>query len=107
MLPAAAGPGNAATGEREDDVVMSQPSAPPGVLSPEAVRLIDGQYADRPHLRPILDAVLAAIPSHERHQRRWPGAGDRCGPARVHGRGFRRWPPRGVDHDRRPGLDHA
>lgn len=24
--------------------------------------LIDGQYADRPHLRPILDAVLAALP---------------------------------------------
>ena len=35
----------------------------PGLLSPEAVQLIDGQYADRPHLRPILDAVLAAIPS--------------------------------------------
>jgi Family of unknown function (DUF5990)/Domain of unknown function (DUF5655) len=42
---------------------MSQPSALPGLLSPEAVQLIDGQYADRPHLRPILDAVLAAIPS--------------------------------------------
>lgn len=40
---------------------MSQPSASPGLLSPEAVQLIDGQYADRPHLRPILDAVLAAI----------------------------------------------
>ena len=40
---------------------MSQPSAPPRLLSPEAVRLIDGQYADRPHLRPILDAVLAAL----------------------------------------------
>ena len=43
--------------------VMSQPSVLPGILSPEAVQLIDGQYADRPHLRPILDAVLAAIPS--------------------------------------------
>jgi hypothetical protein len=42
---------------------MSQPSVLPGLLSPEAVQLIDGQYADRPHLRPILDAVLAAIPS--------------------------------------------
>jgi hypothetical protein len=41
---------------------MSQPSAPPQLLSAEAVRLIDGQYADRPHLRPILDAVLAALP---------------------------------------------
>ena len=40
---------------------MSQPSAPPQILPPEAVRLIDGQYADRPHLRPILDAVLAAL----------------------------------------------
>jgi hypothetical protein len=42
---------------------MSQPSAPPGLLSPEAVQLIDGQYADRPHLQPILDAVLAALPA--------------------------------------------
>jgi hypothetical protein len=33
------------------------------ILSPEAVRLIDGQYADRPHLRPVLDAVLAAVPA--------------------------------------------
>jgi len=42
---------------------MSEPSPPPGFLSPEAVQLIDGQYADRPRLRPILDAVLAAIPA--------------------------------------------
>jgi hypothetical protein len=42
---------------------MSQPSVVPGLLSPEAVQLIDGQYADRQHLRPILDAVLAAVPS--------------------------------------------
>lgn len=42
---------------------MSQPSALPRLLSPEAVQLIDGQYADRPHLRPILDAVLAALPA--------------------------------------------
>ena len=41
---------------------MSQPSAPPQILPPEAVRLIDGQYADRPLLRPVLDAVLAALP---------------------------------------------
>jgi uncharacterized protein DUF5990/uncharacterized protein DUF5655 len=33
------------------------------VLAPEAVALIDGQYADRPHLRPVLDAVLAALPA--------------------------------------------
>jgi hypothetical protein len=32
-------------------------------LTPEAVELIDGQYADRPHLRPVLDAVLAALPA--------------------------------------------
>jgi Family of unknown function (DUF5990)/Domain of unknown function (DUF5655) len=38
---------------------MSQPE----YLSTEAIQLIDGQYADRPHLRPILDAVLAVLPS--------------------------------------------
>lgn len=32
------------------------------VLSAEARELIDGQFADRPHLRPVLDAVLAALP---------------------------------------------
>jgi Family of unknown function (DUF5990)/Domain of unknown function (DUF5655) len=42
---------------------VSQPSVPPGLLSPEAEQLIGGQYADRPHLRPILDAVLAAVPA--------------------------------------------
>ena len=31
-------------------------------LTAEARELIDGQYADRPHLRPVLDAVLAALP---------------------------------------------
>jgi hypothetical protein len=29
----------------------------------EADELIDGQYADRPQLRPVLDAVLAALPA--------------------------------------------
>ena len=33
-----------------------------GVLTAEARELIDSQYADRPHLRPVLDAVLAALP---------------------------------------------
>ena len=33
-----------------------------GVLTAEARELIDGQYADRAHLRPVLDAVLAALP---------------------------------------------
>src|SRR5258708_36376127 len=33
------------------------------VLTEEARELIDGQYADRLHLRPVLDAVLAALPA--------------------------------------------
>src|SRR5215831_18552156 len=36
------------------------PSAGPAA---DAEQLIDGQYADRPQLRPILDAVLAALPA--------------------------------------------
>jgi hypothetical protein len=32
------------------------------VLTAGARELIDGQYADRSHLRPVLDAVLAALP---------------------------------------------
>jgi hypothetical protein len=35
----------------------------PDFLLASADALIDGQYADRPHLRPILDAVLAAVPA--------------------------------------------
>jgi hypothetical protein len=31
-------------------------------LGPEDLGLIDGQYADRPQLRPVLDAVLAVLP---------------------------------------------
>lgn len=42
---------------------MSELSVRPESLSPEAVALIDGQYADRPHLRPVVDAVLAAVPA--------------------------------------------
>ena len=34
----------------------------PDFLTVEAQELIDGQYADRPHLRPVLDAVLALLP---------------------------------------------
>ncbi len=34
----------------------------PDSLTADADELIAGQYADRPHLRPILDAVLAALP---------------------------------------------
>jgi hypothetical protein len=29
---------------------------------PGADKLVAGQYADRPHLRPVLDTVLAALP---------------------------------------------
>jgi hypothetical protein len=35
----------------------------PDFLTAEADELIDGQYADRPQLRPVLDAVLAALPA--------------------------------------------
>ena len=35
----------------------------PGFLIADSEQLIDGQYADRPQLRPILDAVLAALPA--------------------------------------------
>jgi hypothetical protein len=38
-------------------------AAPAGFLTAEAEGLIAGQYSDRPHLRPILDAVLAALPA--------------------------------------------
>jgi hypothetical protein len=34
----------------------------PGFLTADAGQLIDGQYEDRPRLRPVLDAVLAAAP---------------------------------------------
>jgi hypothetical protein len=44
-----------------------------GYLTAEADDLIAGQYSDRPHLRPILDAVLAALPA--------------LGPATVQARG--------------------
>ena len=35
----------------------------PDYLTAEAGELIEGQYADRPQLRPILDAVLALLPA--------------------------------------------
>jgi len=35
----------------------------PDFLTAEAEDLIAGQYADRPQLRPVLDAVLAAVPA--------------------------------------------
>ena len=36
---------------------------PPGLLTAEADDLIAGQYRDRSRLRPVLDAVLAALPA--------------------------------------------
>jgi hypothetical protein len=35
----------------------------PDFLTADSGELIDGQYADRPQLRPVLDVVLAAMPS--------------------------------------------
>jgi hypothetical protein len=35
----------------------------PDLLTADSGELIDGQYADRPQLRPVLDAVLAAAPA--------------------------------------------
>src|SRR5215470_13103512 len=42
--------------------VMAERPGPPG-LEAEADGLIAGQYSDRPRLRPVLDAVLAALPA--------------------------------------------
>jgi hypothetical protein len=50
---AAAGAGGAA----------QQRFGPPDYLTADARDLIEGQYADRPQLRPILDAVLALLPA--------------------------------------------
>lgn len=47
------------TGYAQMLLVMEQFGYPDFFLA-SADELIDGQYADRPHLRPILDAVLAA-----------------------------------------------
>ena len=38
-------------------------AAIPDILTDEARELIAGQYCDRPQLRPVLDAVLAALPA--------------------------------------------
>jgi hypothetical protein len=39
------------------------PDGYPDLMTADAGELIDGQYADRPQLRPILDAVLAVLPA--------------------------------------------
>src|ERR1700690_4074453 len=44
------------------DQIRDADQAVAGVLDAEARELIDGQYADRPHLRPVLAAVLAQLP---------------------------------------------
>ena len=40
-----------------------RPDVPAGDPAPAEDELIDAQYADRPQLRPVLDAVLAALPA--------------------------------------------
>jgi len=52
---------------RNADPGAGQPPRPPagypGFLTAGDDQLIDDQYTDRPHLRPVLDAVLAALPA--------------------------------------------
>ena len=78
------------------DQVREAGQAVTGVLSAEARELIDGQYADRTHLRPVLDAVLAALPGAR--------PGDGAGP---HDPGQPGHPPphlrRGAGDDQEPG----
>ena len=40
-----------------------RPTDPPAAQPSDADQLIAGQYADRPQLRPVLDAVLTALPA--------------------------------------------
>jgi hypothetical protein len=47
--------------ERRRRVAVDLPGDP-DFPTADAQELIDGQYADRPHLRPVLDAVLALLP---------------------------------------------
>jgi hypothetical protein len=42
---------------------MPQLPDPPDFMTADSGELIDGQYADRPQLRPILDAVLGLLPA--------------------------------------------
>jgi Family of unknown function (DUF5990) len=44
-----------------EQVPAGQPD--PDLLPADAAELVAGQYADRPRLRPVLDAVLAALPA--------------------------------------------
>ncbi|HTQ90017.1 MAG TPA: DUF5990 family protein [Streptosporangiaceae bacterium] len=49
--------------ERRSVPAADGPGAPAPVKFADAGELIDDQYADRPQLRPILDAVLALLPA--------------------------------------------
>jgi hypothetical protein len=51
--------GQGVTGYAQSLLVMERFGYPDFLLA-SADELIDGQYTDRPHLRPILDAILAA-----------------------------------------------
>jgi hypothetical protein len=54
--------GEGVTGYQQMLMVMEQ-FGYPGYLLATAAELLDGQYADRPQLRPVLDAVVAAVGS--------------------------------------------
>jgi hypothetical protein len=43
------------------DLVVWEVVGYPDFLTASADELVDGQYADRPHLRPIYDALIAAV----------------------------------------------
>jgi hypothetical protein len=53
----------AGTGQAGPAAEAPPPPVNPDFLTAEADELIDAQYADRPRLRPVLDAVLAALPA--------------------------------------------
>ena len=48
---------------RAGDAAQAGDDGQAGYLTADAGELIEGQYADRPQLRPILDAVLALLPA--------------------------------------------
>src|SRR5690606_26971750 len=43
------------------DLVIWEVVGYPDFLTASADELVDGQYADKPHLRPIYDALIAAV----------------------------------------------
>jgi hypothetical protein len=46
-----------------EDAGRAPDTGPAGYLTADADELIEGQYADRRQLRPVLDAVLAVLPA--------------------------------------------